>query len=108
MPSASAWCSGRGCDAAGHIRIRLGPLSYPEFRDHLPDGPGFRPLAELARLYVGAEFDLSFQLVLDAEEVPRCRLSSSPGAASRLGRDAWLGGRRPARDPDDAVFPVDL
>jgi type VI secretion system protein ImpH len=93
-------------DEAGQVRLRLGPLSFAEFRDHLPDGSGFRPLVELARLFVGAEFDLDVQLVLKAAGVPRCRLSSRPGAAARLGRGAWLLSRPMTRDADDAVFPA--
>jgi len=93
-------------DEAGQIRLRLGPLSYAEFRDHLPDGPGFRPLIELARLFVGAGFNLDVQLVIKAAEVPRCRLSSRTGSGARLGRDAWMLGRRPARDAENAVFPA--
>jgi type VI secretion system protein ImpH len=93
-------------DEAGQVRLRLGPLSYAEFRDHLPDGPGFRPLVELARLFVGAEFNLDVQLVLKAAEIPRCRLSSRPGSAARLGGGAWLLSRPMTRDADEAVFPA--
>jgi type VI secretion system protein ImpH len=93
-------------DEAGQIRLRLGPLSYAEFRDHLPGGPGLRPLVELARLFVGAGLDVEVQLVLKAAEVPACRLSSRCGKAAQLGRDAWLQGRQPTRDADEAVFPA--
>jgi type VI secretion system protein ImpH len=91
-------------DAAGQIRLRLGPLSYAEFHDHLPDGPRFRPLVELARLFVGAGFNLDVQLALKAAEVPRCRLSSRPGSGARLGCDSWLSSQRMTRDADEAVF----
>jgi type VI secretion system protein ImpH len=91
-------------DEQGKIRLRLGPLSFAEFRAYLPDGPGFRALVEMTRLFVDAEFDLDVQLVLKADEVPRCHLSSRPGAGARLGRFAWVGARRPARDVDNAVF----
>jgi type VI secretion system protein ImpH len=95
-------------DEAGQIRLRLGPLSYAEFRDYLPDGMGFRPLVELARLFVGTGFNLDVQLVLKASDVPVCRLASRRGAASQLGRDTWLQGRQSTRDVDDAVFPASI
>jgi type VI secretion system protein ImpH len=93
-------------DGAGQIRLRLGPLSYADFRDHLPDGTGFQPLGDLARLFVGAGFNLDVQLVLKAAEVPRCRLSSRRDSGARLGRTAWLLSRLTTRDADEAVFPA--
>jgi type VI secretion system protein ImpH len=93
-------------DEAGQIRLRLGPLSYAEFREHLPDGQGFRSLVELARLFVGARFNLDVQLILKAADVPCCRLSSRRGSGAQLGRDAWLRSQQSAHDADDAVFPA--
>ena len=95
---------GRVWDEQGKFRLRLGPLSFEQFRAHLPDGDAFRPLAQMARLFVDAEFAFDVQLVLKADEVPDCRLSSAPGAGARLGRYAWLRSRPLARDVDDAVF----
>jgi type VI secretion system protein ImpH len=93
-------------DEAGQIRLRLGPLSYAQFRDYLPDRKGFRSLVELARLFVGTGFNLDVQLVLSAPEVPACRLSSDRGAeaGARLGRDAWVRSRQLAHDAHEAVF----
>lgn len=91
-------------DEQGRFRIRIGPLGFKEFRDYLPGGPALRPLAELVRLYVDAELDFDIQLVLRAEEVPACRLSSEPGGGARLGRHAWLKSRPFDRDAEDAVF----
>jgi type VI secretion system protein ImpH len=95
---------GRVWDEQGKFRLRLGPLSFEQFRAHLPDGDAFRPLAQMARLFVDAEFAFDVQLVLKADEVPDCRLSSAAGAGARLGRYAWLRSRPLARDVDDAVF----
>jgi type VI secretion system protein ImpH len=91
-------------DEQGSIRVRLGPLSFDQFRSFLPDGPAYRHLTELVRLFVDAEFDFDVQLVLKDEEVPRCRLTSAPAQGARLGRFAWLKARPLGRDADDAVF----
>lgn len=97
---------GRGAwDGAGAVRLRLGPLSAEEFRDHLPERPRFQALTELARLFLGAWPHIEVQLVLKAPDVPRCRLSTKRDLAMRLGRDSWLVGRPAQRDSDDAVFP---
>lgn len=95
-------------DEQGKVRLRLGPLGFSDFLAYLPDGPSFRPLVEMARLFLDAEFDLDVQLVLKAEEAPACRLSSRPGEGARLGRYAWLGGASSGRDLDDAVFAAGL
>ena len=69
----------------------------------MPGGPSLRPLAQMARLFVDAEFDFDVQLVLKADEVPDCKLSSTPGRGH-----AWAvclaQTRVPGADVDDAVF----
>jgi type VI secretion system protein ImpH len=95
-------------DEQGKVRLRLGPLGFEAFRDYLPDGPSFRPLVQMARLFLDAEFDVDVQLVLKTDEVPACRLSSRPGAGARLGRFAWLRSRPLPHDVDDAVFAAKL
>jgi type VI secretion system protein ImpH len=93
-------------DEQGMIRVRIGPLSFEQFLEHQPDGAATRPLAQMVRLFVDGEFDLQVQLVLRADEVPACRLTSEPGTGPRLGRYSWLKSRRFDRDVDDAVFPA--
>ena len=58
----------------------------------------------MTRLDVDAELDFDVQLVLQADEVPACRLSAAPGAGARLGRYAWLTSRPRVADADNAVF----
>jgi type VI secretion system protein ImpH len=91
-------------DEQGSIRLRLGPLSFDQFRSFLPDGAAHRHLAELVRLFVGAELDFDIQLVLKAPEVPDCRLTAAPGQGVRLGRYAWTKNRPLGHDADEAVF----
>ena len=93
-------------DEQATIEIRVGPLSFHEFLSHQPDGPSSVPLAQMVRLFVDGEFDVQVRLVLRADEVPPCRLSSEPGLGPRLGRYSWPKSRAFDRDVDDAVFPA--
>jgi len=93
-------------DEQGTIEIRVGPLSFPEFLSHQPDGPSSMPLAQMVRLFLDGEFDVRVRLVLRADEVPPCRLSSEPGLGTRLGRYSWPKSGAFDRDVDNAVFPA--
>jgi type VI secretion system protein ImpH len=102
-----------GVDAvAGHkvwddqskFRVRIGPLTFAEFRDFLPGGDASEELTDLIRFYVRAELDFDVQLVLKAEEVPWCNLSRDSQAAAQLGRYSWLKCREYTQDAEEAVF----
>jgi type VI secretion system protein ImpH len=90
-------------DVQSKFRLRLGPLTYQQFRSLMPNGDALRPLAQMTRTYVGLEFDFDVQLVLIAAEVPWCRLG--PGEdAPHLGWNTWIRGGEFAQDVTDAVF----
>jgi type VI secretion system protein ImpH len=91
-------------DEQGTITVRLGPLTFPQFRAFLPDGNGFRFLSGLVRLFLGPELHFLIRPVLAADEVPDCELGRTPGSGSRLGRFAWLKSAPLERDADQAVF----
>ena len=95
---------GRVWDEQGKFRLRVGPLTFARFRELLPGGASLRPLAQMARLFVDAEFDFDVQLVLKADEVPECKLSSSPGRGHAWAVMPGSGAGRPEQDVDDAVF----
>ena len=91
-------------DVESKFRLRLGPLSYDEFRRLLPDGDMLRPICEMVRLYAGTHLEFDVQLVLKRREVPRCRLGGGAASGSRLGWNTWVRhGEFPA-DVDDAIF----
>ena len=99
-------------DVASRFRIVLGPLSYDDFVEFLPDAipvparKGFFLLSQLVRLYVGAEFDFDVQLCLLGTEIPPCYMKEAPGESLglRLGWNTWL----PFNEPPDAVDDVCL
>ena len=79
-------------DVQGKFRLRVGPLTYAQFLDYLPDRrpaagrKSFFLLSQVAKLYAGPEFDLDVQLVLRADAVPKCELTADETA----GR-GWAG-----------------
>ncbi len=77
-------------DQQSKFRLRLGPLVFSAFLAFLPSGDKHRPLNEVVRFLMGMEFDFDFQLILNAEEVPACQLSSQPGRQAMLGWTTWL------------------
>jgi type VI secretion system protein ImpH len=96
-------------DVQGRFRLRVGPLSYIQFEEFLPDrGPTPQRktlflLSHLTRLYVGPELDFDVQLVLRAADVPAARMTDV-GFGPRLGWNMWLISSPPPADVDDPVF----
>jgi type VI secretion system protein ImpH len=94
-------------DAQGKFRLRIGPLTYPEFCRFFPDGGDLlRPVCHLARSYVGPEFTFDLQLVLKPAEAPGLQLGDKAGVRSRLGWNTWLRSRPLAHEVDDVVFTL--
>ena len=57
-------------DVQSKFRLRIGPLTWQQFRSLMPNGPALRPLCQMTRLYVGPTLDFDVQPVLKPEEVP--------------------------------------
>jgi type VI secretion system protein ImpH len=89
------------------FRVRMGPLSLPQFVSFLPVGPAWKPLTDLVRYLAGLEFDYDVQLVLRMEEVPPCSLDSKSALPPMLGWTTWVTSETPRKDADDVVLPVD-
>jgi type VI secretion system protein ImpH len=79
------------------VRLHIGPLDAHEFASFLPDGAAHRTLAELVRVYAGADLTVLVRLVLRPEAVRRTHLG-----ASRVGWTSWLR-TTSATEPDDQV-----
>jgi type VI secretion system protein ImpH len=88
------------------FRLRIGPLMFAQFRRLMPSGDGLRPLCQLARAFVGPEFDFDVQAVLLPEEVPWCRLSSG-GDGAYLGWNTWIRVGAFTAPVEDAVFSME-
>ena len=64
-------------------------------------------LAQLVRLFVGADMDFDIQLVLRADAVPDLALADGPGLGPHLGWNTWLLSGPPPAAVDDPVFDPD-
>jgi type VI secretion system protein ImpH len=112
MLGVDAVAGDRVWDIRAKFRIRLGPLSLRQFEEFLPVRTPARErkslfvLGQLVRLFVGPELDFDIQLVLNAAEVPECRMVES-GFGSRLGWNTWLLSESCKVDADDPVFNED-
>jgi type VI secretion system protein ImpH len=94
-------------DIQSKFRVRVGPLSYRQFRALMPNGDGLRPLCHLVRTYAGAELDFDVQAVLAPAEVPWCRLGSEAGGAAYLGWNTWVRCEAFTDAVEDAVFSLE-
>ncbi len=95
-------------DNQSKFRIRLGPLSLKEFTNLLPVSSVFKSITEFTRLLVGMEFDFDLQLILKAEEVPGCILSSHAKHRPMLGWTTWLKTRPFTQDDSQVVLNVKI
>jgi len=101
-------------DVQSKFRIALGPLTYAEFSDLLPDPTPlpqrkrFYLVGQLVRLFAGSEYDFEIQLKLKAQEIPEAQVGETEGLGTRLGWNCWLISETPAHAAEDAVFDGDL
>ena len=91
-------------DPHARFRVRLGPLALHRFLEFLPDGSAVSELVDLVRLIVGEVLQFEWQPVLDAEEVPWCRLGDESESGPRVGLCAWLKAEEFSYHATDAVF----
>jgi type VI secretion system protein ImpH len=85
------WC------AQHKFRLRLGPMSWDEYRQFLPGEDALARLRAVVRNAIGGEWQWELALVLKSPEVPTARL----GEAHRLGWSTWLGERADPLDASD-------
>lgn len=110
----SAVAGDRVWDRQSKFRVRLGPLSYAQFLEFLPDPTpiperkAFFLLAHLVRLYADPGLDFEVQLVLKADDVPECRLTGPGTLGARLGWNTWLNTRPAPADAEDVVLDGSL
>jgi type VI secretion system protein ImpH len=97
-------------DEHAGITIHLGPLDLDAFTSFLPTGAAHRSLCDLARFYLGDEFDLSIELILRGDQVPRAAAAHADLTpqvrTAALGRLAWLRSA-PASQPSAINAPRD-
>lgn len=88
------------------VRIKLGPLTLPQYLDFLPTGTAYASLRSLARFYGRDEIDFEVQLVLARGEVPPCELGREDQTAPRLGWISWARSAPLGQDADETVLQL--
>jgi type VI secretion system protein ImpH len=99
-------------DLMSKFTLRVGPLTYAQFVELLPDPTpvpkrkSFFLLSQFTKLFVGPDFDFDVQLVLKAEEVPECQLLEPEEGelGTRLGWNTWVLSLAVGADADDIYF----
>jgi type VI secretion system protein ImpH len=94
-------------DDQSKFRLKFGPLTFKEFANFLPVGSAFEPAAELTRLLAGMEFDFDIQLILRAEEVPSCVLTTHAKRRPMLGWTTWLKTGEFTEDDSQVILNAD-
>ena len=84
------------------FRLRIGPLPFKKFQAFLPNGTAFKPFDSVIRFMVGLEMDYDAQLILKAEEVPGCVLTTRAIRRPMLGWSSWLK-TEPFENDDEQV-----
>lgn len=102
----STICGERIWNTQSKFRVRLGPLTLRRYRTFLPTGDSFSPVVDLTRFLAGLELDFDVQLVLKAEEVPACQLSSAAENPPMLGWTTWLKTEELKEDASQVVLSV--
>lgn len=94
-------------DQQSSARIRLGPLTFAQYLDFLPEGSAWSPLQAITRFFTGDEIDFEIQLVLKREDVPGCQLTTgTQDEPPRLGWSTWVRTAPMVRDPDETVLRI--
>jgi type VI secretion system protein ImpH len=91
-------------DVQSQFRVRVGPLTYDQFRRLMPDGDGLQPLCRMVRQFAGPDLDFDVQPVLMPEAVPPTQLSTRGDNRSRLGWNTWMSSKPFTQPVGDAVF----
>ena len=100
---AGAVLGSRVWDRQHKFRIRLGPLSLPQYEGFLPGGAPLRKLVAWVRTYLCFELDWDARLLLKRDDVPKLVL----GGGQRLGWTTWLGRRRREAPADELCLDAE-
>jgi type VI secretion system protein ImpH len=92
-------------DPQARVRVKLGPLSRPQYDALLPEGRSHASLRTLLRFFSHGEHEFEVQLVLDEEDVPALHVGADD--SERLGWTTWLRTRRPDGPADQTIFRID-
>lgn len=91
-------------DQQSRVRIKIGPMALDQYRQFLPDGSAYESLKAITRFFAADEFDFEVQLILRADDVPRCEMGVGDKTAPRLGWITWLKSAPLSRNPNETIL----
>ncbi len=86
------------------FQVRIGPLTYRQYRQFLPGGSALDSARTLTRFIASPELEFDIRLSLLASEVPVCRLDTDGEGRPQLGWSTWLGSSARYQDAEDLVL----
>ena len=95
-------------DQQARFQVQLGPLALSQFAQFLPSGKTYQTLVQLIRFFAGQHLQFDVRLLLQAAEVPYCRLSEASACPPQLGWTTWLKCEDFTHDAEDVMFQGEL
>ena len=95
-------------DQQARFQVQLGPLSLRRFAGFLPSGQTYQTLVQLIRFFAGQHLQFDIRPILQADQVPYCRLSEQADCPPQLGWTTWLKCEEFSQDADQVVFKGEL
>ena len=103
----SAIIGSRVWDQQSKFRVRLGPMSFKQFQEFLPNGSAHKPLNSMIRFMVGAEVDFDVQLILAKKQVPGSVLTTRAIRRPMLGWTSYLKTEAFKHDDEQVVLGLE-
>ena len=95
-------------DQQSKFRVKLGPLTFKQFQDFLPNGSAHKPLGSIIRFMVGPELDFDVQLLLKQKQVPGTVLTTRAMRRPMLGWTSYLKTVPFKSSDDQVVIAIDV
>lgn len=89
------------------FRVRMGPLTFKQFQDFLPNGSAHQSMKSIIRFMVGMEFDFDVQLLLKSKQVPSSILTTRAQRRPMLGWTTFLKTKPFKADDEQVVLQMD-
>jgi type VI secretion system protein ImpH len=95
-------------DQQSTVRVKLGPLTRPQYMSFLPrdESPAYRDLKSLLKFWANDELDFEVQLILQGKQTPGFDLDDEKSGGLLLGWTTWIKNRPMERDPGEATLYI--
>jgi type VI secretion system protein ImpH len=90
------------CSCDTYFQVSIGPLDWDQFEKLLPESNLLQKTLKVIRYYTPQQLKYELQLVLKADQVPKCQLKRKE--SFRLGLNTWLLQKVCDRDKGDTVL----